>query len=133
MRRLLSITTICVLLASPALPLLAASCPHARMKTAMACHRTGHAQAHHCGMMQDDSSDAAEPSSGTAPVLNSAAASQDCPMDCCSAGQRTSAAAAATTFVVSPFSPAGLSLPFSPTVFTTPGFSSHTDRGPPTA
>ncbi|HLW52326.1 MAG TPA: hypothetical protein VKW06_05750 [Candidatus Angelobacter sp.] len=131
MRRLISISAICALLALPAAPLVAASCPHARMATA--CHRTEHAHVHHCETMDDDASVQAAESESENRVIAGSSASQDCPMDCCSASQRTGSIAVTASFEVTQFAASEQNLLPVPIVFSTPGFSSHTDRGPPTA
>src|SRR5262249_35714159 len=129
MRRLVSITTIVALMSSAALPLLAASCPH--IKHAVSCHRT-EVQAHHRKMMHNHHADTSEPEPD-GPAYSASPESQGCPMDCCGPGQRTKAIAAPTATLISqlevtdhPAQPASL-------VFESAGFSSHTDRGPPTA
>lgn len=130
MRRWFSITAICALLASTAMPLVAASCPHAKM--AMACHRTEHAQAqghqHHCDEMAKEQNDP-----GSSETRIQSALQQNCPMDCCSASQRTSAVALSAVFSTAALPLAGHDASFINPVFSTSGFSSHTDRGPPTA
>ena len=129
MRRLVSITTIVALMSSVALPLLAASCPH--VKHAVSCHRT-EVQAHHCNMKHDHHGDASDPEPD-GPAYSASQELHSCPMDCCGPGQRTKAIAAPTAALISqlevtdhPAQPASV-------VFESAGFSSHTDRGPPTA
>src|SRR5215467_14791569 len=114
MKRWLSITVICALLASPAAQLIAASCPHAAM--AKACHRVQHA--HHCDMMEEEARTSNAEQSGVMEV-DSDSASQNCPMDCCSPGQRSSAVVVPAIVLISSVVVAGQSLPFTPTVFCT--------------
>jgi hypothetical protein len=128
MRRILSIATILALMSSSALPLLAASCPH--VKQVMSCHRAAPMPAHHCGKMHEGDS---EESGSGEPSMEGIQGSRDCPMDCCAPSQRTNAVATATVLLVSPQPLTEPCLPFVPVVFTRTGFSSHTDRGPPTA
>lgn len=129
MRRFLSIATICALLASPAAPVFAAACPHAHQ--VMACHRVEHV--HHCATMQHEEGDAADAESADAAVLQSITPPSDCPMDCCAPGQRTNAIAIVVIPISSPSFLSEPALQFTPAVFVASGFSSHTDRGPPTA
>jgi hypothetical protein len=88
------------------------------------CHRM--AAEHHCDMEpQDDSMD-----QGTGLVMASRAS--DCPMHCCmQSGSGTSIAVASHSAAV--LLPVVTEAIYSPTpTFVTNGFSSHTDRGPPT-
>jgi hypothetical protein len=126
MRRFLSITLVFALLAATATPLVAASCPHVKM--AMACHRTEHA--HHCESMQDEPGDASQAEPGE-PAFAGVTAAQDCPMDCCAPSQRTSSVAFTASFSMSLLSSSESSISFTSLIFSAPGFSSHTDRGPP--
>jgi hypothetical protein len=129
MRRFFSITTIVALMSSSVLPLLAASCPH--VKHVMACHRT-EVQTHHCHGAAAESEPASErQTNGSA--FDGGQASNNCPMDCCAPGQRTSAIAVPVLSLLSPLAVTEQHLPVARVVFTATGFSSHTDRGPPTA
>ena len=111
------------------LPLLAASCPH--VKQAAACHRT-EIQAHQCNMMHDHHGDASDPEPD-GPGYSDGQVSHSCPMDCCAAGQRTKAAAAPMASPSSPLTITEHCTRLVSVVFASAGFSSHTDRGPPTA
>jgi hypothetical protein len=134
MRRILSITAIVALIASPMLPLLAESCPH--VKPVSACHRTD-LHAHHCDMMHDHGTAADAESSGSpesdGPACSASQVSHSCSMDCCATGQRTKAIAAPTAFLACPFVITDHCPGLVSVVFASAGFSSHTDRGPPTA
>src|SRR5579864_529695 len=126
MRRFLAITTIMALLATPAAPLFAASCPHA----ALASGCVG--RVHDCEMMHDHGSDATESEAQPeGSVLQSRASSSDCPMDCCAPGERTNAVVVVATPISSRVISTEFPLQFTPRVLTSSGFSSHTDRGPP--
>jgi hypothetical protein len=129
MRRFFSITMVCALLASAATPLIAASCPHSKMTGAMACHRVEHA--HHCDRMHEDSEQTPDTESSESTIASRPAA-QDCPMDCCGPSQRTNAMTVAVSPIFSSMIVTEQVFENAPVVFTATGFSSHTDRGPPT-
>src|SRR5262249_54823201 len=129
MRRFFSITTIVALMSSPALPLLAASCPH--VKHLVACHRT-EVQAHHCDMTHDHHGDASG-SQPDGPAYSASEMSHSCPMDCCAPGHRTNAIAAPGATLISQLVVTDHCPQLASSVFESAGFSSHTDRGPPSA
>ncbi|HXB20598.1 MAG TPA: hypothetical protein VNV88_04405, partial [Candidatus Solibacter sp.] len=123
-RRLLSISLIAALCWSMALPAWASSCMQG--KGAEMCHRTKHA--HNCGMMMHHTDEDARSGAGISVVQQH----EKCPMNCC---MQTSSATArpiplATSSV--PFLLRQAFTDFESQVFTATGFSSHTDRGPPT-
>src|SRR5262249_1924208 len=120
---------IVALMSSAALPLLAASCPH--VKQAVACHRT-QIEAHRCNMMHDHHGDASHPEPD-GPAYSASQESHGCPMDCCAPGQRTKAIAAPTATLISQIEVTDHFAQPASVVFESAGFSSHTDRGPPTA
>jgi len=135
MRRLLAITVITALICSTGMPVWASACE--TMHKAALCHREpAHSQvtrkaAHHCDSMDmEDEQDAAPASDSETFIKGSPHA---CPMQCCaqaSAGTGFAIGSAALT--------AGLvssedQLYVPAVAFSTPGFSSHTDRGPPAA
>src|SRR5215468_692100 len=135
MRRLLAITVIAALICSTGLPVWANAC--VSMQRTPLCHRTpAHQHAadqtsrpvHHCDSMEpkDDTS-----ASQSAIVV--AGHAKDCPMQCCTQAKAgASSAVAATAFIAILLSSENhLGIPA--VVFSTPGFSSHTDRGPPVA
>lgn len=124
MRRILAITSIAALILSMAAPVWATACT--AMDKVQMCHRTV-AQHHHCDTMM-------EPQDETV-VPQSEAAFKDlpgkCPMQCCmqaQAGNGTVLPAAVLLFtlLVSEYR-----IDFPGITFTSTGFSSHTDRGPP--
>jgi len=133
MRRLLSISLVTALLAIPLSPVWAvAACSHASAQPA--CHRMsmhmdhpGH-QEHHCdGMSPSEESDA------TDETAVRAASSENCPMNCCVQGQTHSAGSTVATSLLPPLAATDKELSFVPVKFSSVGFSSHTDRGPPAA
>jgi hypothetical protein len=85
----------------------------------------GHA-AHHCDGMTADDPDASD----TAPSAK-ATSSENCPMNCCVQGRSHSASSSAATNLLPPLAVADKEFSFVPVKFTSAGFSSHTDRGPP--
>ena len=127
MRRLLSITTIFALIASLTPQLWAAACSDS--KQIVACHRPS-AQAskvHHCdGMAQTESRGPS--STEFAPAEHSPG---DCPMDCCAQRHQPTSATLPALTAVPQLTVSDLQLAIVPITFSTPGFSSHTDRGPP--
>jgi hypothetical protein len=134
MRRLVAITAIALLMLSLASPLLAATCEHG--KGMAACHRVQKSkpQKSHCEMMhQHDAAEQTDAAEDSGPTLQSAPSPQNCPMDCCQVGHCTNAVALAVAPslpqpAVTEQTPAIVSV-----VFSSTGFSSHTDRGPPSA
>jgi len=104
------------------------------MQHAPACHRVQQAQPeHHCdGMMQEHQAEPQSPESGT-PAVQAATSEDNCPMDCCTARHITDAAAIATGSSLPQLLVSNLDGGFLTVVFVRVGFSSHTDRGPPTA
>jgi hypothetical protein len=137
MRRLIAITAIAVLMVSLNSPLLAATCEHGNLT--IACHRVHeqkaqkpHCEGHESDAQKTDGDEESAPVSSDR-TIQSAPSSQNCPMDCCQLGHRTNAVALTVTPslpqpVLGKQTPSILSLTFSRT-----GFSSHTDRGPPSA
>lgn len=131
MRRLLAITVIAALICAMGMPVWASETSH----KAMLCHREpahNHATrkaAHHCNSMaMEDEQDATAASDSETFMKGS---SHACPVQCC-----TQANAGTSPAVVSAAPICGLHSAedhvHAPAVtFSTPGFSSHTDRGPP--
>jgi hypothetical protein len=136
MRRLVSITAIVALMSTLVSPLLAATCEHGTQ--AVVCHRVHgqKPQKPHCeGMKHEDATDeemAPSPSS-SGPVAQAAPSSQDCPMDCCTVGTRTNAVALSVIPSLPKPIAADRNASIVQVVFSRSGFSSHTDRGPPSA
>jgi hypothetical protein len=133
MRRLVSITAVLALMSSLVSPLLAASCQHGQQMAA--CHRVQEQkpQKPHCAMMHHH--EAAEEAAPAAdgPAVRGLLSSQNCPMDCCQIGDRTNAVV--LLVIPSLRQPAIIDQTLSvvSVVFSSTGFSSHTDRGPPAA
>jgi len=128
MRRFFSIATVLALLSSMTSPLLAAACTGTGK--AVSCH--GGAMPHcdrpmHHHHHGDDA--APEPIS----TLSAGESDASCPMDCCTPGHPQTGAPATTSTNFSPLVLSDLNVHFVPVTFTSAGFSSHTDRGPPTA
>jgi len=134
MRRFLSITAIVALMSSSASPFLAGVCHHAGPP--LACHRTQPHKAHCPGMAMtmtgDHHDDAAAPESDLA-SLQGRESSESCPMDCCIPGHPKNAITAVAAPELPPLAVIERVSYAVPVVFTRHGFSSHTDRGPPSA
>lgn len=131
MRRFLSFVSIAALLSSAASPLVAAACPH--VERAKACHRPQEANEHHCDAGMAHHHHAMEPavSSEVSIAVQAGEQSENCPMDCCVARHVTSAAAVAGTLNLPPLVMTDQSRSYAALITIRPGFSSHTDRGPP--
>jgi len=128
MRRLLSIATVLALLSSMTTPLLAATC--AGTGKAVSCHaeamRHCDRAAHHHHHDED-----AQPQSSTS--LTAGYNDAKCPMDCCTPGHPQNGAPAVHASHFPLVAVSDYNFFFVAVIFTAPGFSSHTDRGPPTA
>jgi len=89
------------------------------------CERAVHEHHHHAATT------VAEPvSSVSASVAHD---DNKCPMDCCRPGHRQSAGTVDATSPLPSLAVNDNAIQFVPVVFTSAGFSSHTDRGPPSA
>jgi hypothetical protein len=134
MRRFLSITAIVALMSSSASPFLASVCHH--VGPPLACHRTQQHAAHCPGMAMTMTGhhhqDAAAPESELA-TMQGRETPGSCPMDCCIPGHPKNAITAAARPELPPLAVVERVFYAVPVVFTRHGFSSHTDRGPPTA
>ena len=136
MRRLLAITVITALICSTGMPVWASAC-EAMHRTSF-CHRVpGNTTAaksaakHHCdSMVMEEEQDAAPASDSETFVKGS---SHECPMQCCTQAQAGTSSAVASAALIEGLisSEDHVYVPAIP--FSTPGFSSHTDRGPPAA
>lgn len=134
MRRIFSISAILMLMYSAALP----SVMSAMMvnDAAMACHRptlgTGAATPEHCHDMADMAGNEtmAAPADG---ALITVAAEQKCPMDCCTMMGTAQQAIPSSRKSTPALVVIEQAVSVSGVVFTSSGFSSHTDRGPPSA
>src|SRR5437016_1459498 len=128
MRRLISISTALALLMSLASPLLAEACM--RNASRASCHRVSQAVAHHghCdGMPPRHDEDMSAPDQGNS--INSVESA--CPMSCCLAAQAGKHAAAVHNIAIGPQLAVAAQQQPATVVFVATGFSSHSDRGPP--
>jgi hypothetical protein len=130
MRGFFSISTVAMLLVSLMSPMAwATCCRQGATGKAASCHE-GAMPADHSMMHHEH-----HHHNAAAPVTTQFWSATDdpakCPMDCCTNG-RPQSGAAVTAAVVLPL-PAivGQELRFVSVTFSSPGFSSHTDRGPP--
>ena len=129
MQRMCSILALVAALCPIGSPLWAAA---TGASSAMICHRmpmqseTHSRHAHHChmaGMMVSETE--------TSPTIASSALSEKCPMNCCmQAAPPTVAALPPASFLPQPHVMQH-SVVVVAVTFACPGFSSHTDRGPP--
>jgi hypothetical protein len=132
MKRLFSISTMLVLLFSAFSPTWAAdmdsmhasSCHRMPMQSDSAKQTGAH---RHCDGMEME---AEQPSDGVSIASNH---SHSCPMNCCVQVAPNSGVATATVSVLPPLAVVEAKFDFSSIIFASAGFSSHTDRGPPTA
>jgi hypothetical protein len=131
MRRILSITAILALVCTLAQPLLAAACSGSGKVVPM-CHRVQvqqNAAHHHCdGMEQEETSSSSDPG-----ISAAGSDPKDCPMDCCAQRHQPTDAAPPSLTILPELTVAGNGIAFISVAFARPGFSSHTDRGPPSA
>ena len=98
----------------------------------MLCHRvrtdSAHAAKHHCNDMMDDE----EQASQDAPLtMVQGQHSQQCPMNCCVQATLRIAVALHSTAFLPQLVTLENELHVTAVVFSSTGFSSHTDRGPP--
>ena len=127
MRRVLSITMAVALISSLLSPVMAAACTHAR---AASCHRAA-VQPQHCdGMNQHHH---AMNAASSEPAAWTASDPGKCPMECCTQGHPRSVTAVPAISVLPPLAMTDQAVRFVSVIFTSTGFSSHTDRGPPAA
>ena len=89
------------------------------------CHRATHA--HDCGMMEHHHDASGSGSSGVAAFHQD----EKCPMSCCMQASSATARPATSSATSTPLLIFQAFTPFESQVFTAAGFSSHTDRGPP--
>ena len=137
MRRLLAITVITALIFSTGMPVWASACKTTH-KAAM-CHRVpakDHARrmampARHCDSMDMEDEQDAAPTSDSETVLKGG--SHECPMQCCAQASAGTGVAVASTALIAGLVSSEDQLYVPAVAFSTPGFSSHTDRGPPAA
>ena len=120
LRRLWSISLVIAMCWPLVLPAWATSCTHSSGR--QVCHRAQHT--HDVGMMNHD-----KQAGGS---MSAAEQTEKCPMSCCT---RIGSSAAQAVPLASSVNPVFLQLSFArfeSQVFIAIGFSSHTDRGPPT-
>lgn len=128
MRRLISISTAVALIFSLVSPLLAQTC----MKSGehASCHRGSQAASHHhCDGMPGHHHEDEMAAPDQSDSVSGAAA--NCPMNCCLAAQTGKQVAVVNHVVVTPQLAFSATLQVPTVVFVAAGFSSHTDRGPP--
>jgi hypothetical protein len=94
---------------------------------AMAKHGAKH-EMHHCGGMAEE--DSIQALGGIFITGNRA---HPCPMNCCEQGAPKSGAAIQAISFTPSVAVTDANVHFAPISFVSAGFSSHTDRGPPTA
>jgi hypothetical protein len=99
------------------------------MQIVPACHRLKQTQAaHHCNEMMRERKSV---TTGTeAPTIKATPSQQNCPMACCGDRLITNAVVAASA-PIPQLVVTDKSRNLVPVTFTSAGFSSHTDRGPP--
>jgi hypothetical protein len=130
MHRVISITTMAALAATLVLPAMPKS--HAGSGTRMVCHRAPVTHTHQCAEMQTMGDAQQEDVPPQTPFYSSNEAGS-CPMDCCCCVQANfgkNAALAPLPTSQARVKEQGRVLARS-IVFRSRGFSSHTDRGPP--
>jgi hypothetical protein len=133
MQRICSILAVIAILCPFASPLWAGA---ATMPYGASCHRMpmeaagtqamGHE--HHCHEMAEEQAAATE---GTGTLVASAATSEKCPMNCCLQSAPPTAAPLPPASVLPLLHATEPHLHSGFVIFSSPGFSSHTDRGPP--
>ena len=87
--------------------------------------------AHHCDSMVMEDEQSAAPDSDSETFVK--AGSRECPMQCCAQAQAGTNSAVASTTLINGLISSEDPLYVPAVAFSTPGFSSHTDRGPPSA
>ncbi len=130
MQRFFSISTVAAVLFSLMSPMAFAAC--SRMSKAVACHEEAmpgeHHQMMHHGHHHHDAA-----TSETKKFWSTTDDPANCPMDCCTHGRPQSSIAVTTAMVLPLPAVVGQELRFVSITFSSPGFSAHTDRGPPLA
>lgn len=129
MRRFLAITAIVALILSTGLPVWASACTAMGKgkDNAPMCHRTA-AHRHHCeGMAEQQDEPAA-----SGPETAFTGRSDECPMQCCTQLQTGNGTAVTAISFQPELAIVDYRVVSPPIAFISSGFSSHTDRGPPT-
>jgi len=85
--------------------------------------------AHHCAAMHEQQ----EPQPASEDGASVSGRSESCPMNCCTQGSLPNATAVVSFSLIPPLAVTDAEIHLVPVTFTSAGFSSHTDRGPPTA
>lgn len=135
MQRICSILALIAILCPVATPVWASA---TTMPYGSSCHRMPmdtpasaalvH-DAHHCHEMKTEQATIPDP--GNSPTLVSTASSEKCPMNCCLQSAPPTAAALPTASALPLLYATEFKAHSVAVVFSIPGFSSHTDRGPP--
>ncbi|HET9364162.1 MAG TPA: hypothetical protein VFP71_04145 [Candidatus Angelobacter sp.] len=110
-------------------PIMAATCMGGTGKAA-SCHSMA-ASASHCDRHEHHHHAAAEAPASKS--ITAADSDEKCPMDCCVPGHRASASVAYSPQLLPPLAISDQNVHVVPVHFISAGFSSHTDRGPPSA
>lgn len=130
MHRAISITTMAALLSTLVLPAMPNS--HAGNGTRVVCHRAPVTRIHQCAEMEitDDSHPEGRPAESTVFGSNETG---NCPMDCCCCVQANSGKNSVLVPAHQLFAAVDVQdeTQSHSIVFRSRGFSSHTDRGPP--
>jgi hypothetical protein len=122
-RRVWSISLVLALCCTMVSPSWATSCMHGSTKM---CHRS-HVHTHDCHMDGEN-----QEGTNSDPGLYASQSDQTCPMSCCM-HSRSTAARPAVAVDSNLLLPSHSIILFVSQVFVVTGFSSHTDRGPPSA
>ncbi|HMC30580.1 MAG TPA: hypothetical protein VKL99_07065 [Candidatus Angelobacter sp.] len=123
----MSITTVLALLSSVMSPIMAAACTGTGK--AVSCHAV--AMPHCDRAMHQHHHHDSEPASTSG--LSAGESDAKCPMDCCTPGHPQSGAAPVMVSILPQLAVSDQNFHVVPVTFTSAGFSSHTDRGPPAA
>jgi hypothetical protein len=127
MRRFWSITVLAAQVAFLLSPAWSQGLDMLCCEGATECHRSAYAMhaMHHCAVMHAQQ--------GAGEVAVSSRMERGCPMDCCVPRNLPNATATASFSLIPPLAVTEAEFQFVPVTFTSNGFSSHTDRGPPAA
>ena len=129
MRRVISMAMVAAFLTAPLAPVWAAG-QCSSVGQSMACHRMVKIEpgARHCDGMPEHHHNSAPASQG---MVIASSGQESCPMNCCVQGRVQSGIAAAPISIPVPMAVTDKEFSYAPVMFTSAGFSSHTDRGPP--
>lgn len=126
MRRFLAITAMAALILSTGLPVWASTCHVMDRGKTPVCHRTAAHQHHHCETMAEQQEQAAAD-----PEFMVKSSPEKCPMRCCTQAQSGHGPAVLLVSFVPELPVCDLRSDVPTIIFAHNGFSSHTDRGPP--